>query len=96
MRQASTVSAVKPKKNPNRQPQTIMIVATVAAVLLLLLIQRAGSRIYGFPRQKLQADRSGPILLDLTLHHVVSSPTRLRVPKVLKDFLKVGRRVLAV
>ena len=81
-----------------------MIVATVEAVLLLLLIQRAGSlliqragsRIYGFPRQKLQADRSGPILLDLTLHHVVSSPTRLRVPKVLKDFLKVGRRVLAV
>ena len=74
-----------------------MIVATVEAVLLLLLIQRAGSLlIHGFPRQKLQADRSGPILLDLTLHHVVSSPTRLRVPKVLKDFLKVGRRVLAV
>ena len=74
-----------------------MIVATVEAVLLLLLIQRAGSLlIHGLKKKKLQADRSGPILLDLTLHHVVSSPTRLRVPKVLKDFLKVGRRVLAV
>ena len=77
LHQRSTLCPVKPKTAKPR-PQSIMIVATVAAIAFAFDLE-SKPRICGFPNT---AQPFKPSLL-----------LRRRQPKVLKDFLKVGRRV---